>query len=48
MLDTIIIDAKDCNDGSFTLTVKYPIVAIIQDGTKLTIGTLRPNGLLHQ
>ena len=48
MLDTIVIDAKDCNDGTFVLTMNNPIVAIIQDGLKLTIGTLRPNGLLHR
>ena len=48
MLDTIVIDAKDCNDGTFVITVKNPIVAIIQDGAKLTIGTLRPTGLLYR
>ena len=38
----------NCNDGPFVLTVKNTIVAIIQDGLKLTIDTLRPNGLLSQ
>jgi len=48
MLDTIVIDMTNCNDGAFSLTVKSPIVAIIRDGLKLTIGTLRPTGLLPQ
>ena len=45
MLDTIIIDCKDCtsDEGVLRLTTTYPLVATIRDGYKLTIGVLKPN-----